>query len=585
MSDLVIDLDPRKQARHLYWSGWRVARIAEALNEKPATVHSWKKRDKWSETSPVDRVEMTLEMRIIEIAMKDKMEPIDYKTIDVLSRQMERMSRVKKHDKTGKEVDLNPNVSARHTGPRKKPAKNEISEAQEALLLEAFQDSLFSYQKTWYNARLHRIREILKSRQIGATWYFAREAFCDAMVTGKNKIFLSASKAQAHVFKLYMQQFARDVADVELTGEQIVLENNATLYFLGTNSKTAQSYHGDIYMDEFFWINRFKEFQKVASGMASQRHWKQTYISTPSTVTHEAHDFWTGESFNKGRPKDQQLEIDTSHFALKNGVLCPDKKWRQIVTIEDALAGGCNLFDIEALKFEYGPEDFANLFQCKFIDDDKSVFPLAQLQAGAVDSWVDWANDFKPLAPRPFANGEVWLGYDPALSGDSAALVVLAPPARPGGKFRILERHQFQGMDFAAQASAIEKATKRYNVTYIGIDKTGIGAGVHQLVMQFFPRVVGFNYNPELKFAMVMKATDVFKNGRLEYDAGWNDIPASFMSIKKTLTPSGTQITYKAGRSKATSHADIAWATMHALMNEPLEIDSGNNQNILEIHG
>jgi hypothetical protein len=35
----------------------------------------------------------------------------------------------------------------------------------------------------------------------------------------------------------------------------------------------------------------------------------------------------------------------------------------------------------------------------------------------------------------------------------------------PGGKFRILERHQWRGMDFRAQAEAIRKLTQQYNVT------------------------------------------------------------------------------------------------------------------------
>ena len=39
---------PRLTARHLYWQGWRIARIAEFIDEKPATVHAWKKRDRLS---------------------------------------------------------------------------------------------------------------------------------------------------------------------------------------------------------------------------------------------------------------------------------------------------------------------------------------------------------------------------------------------------------------------------------------------------------------------------------------------------------------------------------------------------------
>ncbi|MCV5802979.1 oxidoreductase, partial [Escherichia coli] len=90
----------------------------------------------------------------------------------------------------------------------------------------------------------------------------------------------------------------------------------------------------------------------------------------------------------------------------------------------------------------------------------------------------------------PFGWREVWIGYDPAKgtqNGDSAGCVVVAPPAVPGGKFRILERHQWRGMDFRAQADAIKKLTEQYNVTYIGIDSTGVGHGVYENVKAFFP--------------------------------------------------------------------------------------------------
>lgn len=584
VTDLADELDPRKQARLLYWSGYRVARIAEMVGEKAATVHSWKRRDRWDETNPTDRVEATIESRLSKLVLKDKKEAIDFKEIDLLARQMERMSRVRKHDKTGNEADLNPKVANRNSGPRRKMERNPISDDQHATLLTAFKESLFGHQRTWYSVgEQHRIRNILKSRQIGATWFFAREALCDALETGRNQIFLSASKSQAHVFKQYIVQFAMDAADVELTGDPMILPNDATLYFLGTNSKTAQSYHGNLYIDEYFWINKFQELRKVASGMAAHKHWRQTYFSTPSSLAHDAYPFWDGSLFNKGRSKDDKVDFDVSHFALKNGLLCPDGQWRQIVTIDDALESGCDLFDLQQLLLEYGPDEFANLFRCQFIDDAASVFPLSDMQACMVDSWTVW-DDYKPFALRPLGFREVWLGYDPAMSGDSSALVVLAPPLVTGGKFRMIERHQFRGMDFAAQSEAIRKVTERYNVTYIGIDVTGLGQGVYQLVKQFFPNVQAFSYNPELKMRLVLKASDVIRNRRLEFDAGWTDVSAAFMAIKKTTTPSGQQITFKAGRSAETSHADIAWATMHAMANEPLEGATETNQSMMEIY-
>ncbi|SPZ03458.1 phage terminase, ATPase subunit [Proteus mirabilis] len=53
---------------------------------------------------------------------------------------------------------------------------------------------------------------------------------------------------------------------------------------------------------------------------------------------------------NRGRKKEDRVDIDISHEALVNGRLCEDGQWRQIVNIEDALRGGCDLFDLEQLK-------------------------------------------------------------------------------------------------------------------------------------------------------------------------------------------------------------------------------------------
>jgi hypothetical protein len=220
------------------------------------------------------------------------------------------------------------------------------------------------------------------------------------------------------------------------------------------------------------------------------------------------------------------------------------------------------------------------------MDDGDSLFSLAAMQRCMVDSWVDW-KDLQPLMPRPFGNRSVWIGYDPSLGGeggDGAGLVVLAPPDRTGGKFRGLERHRLKGMDFEAQAEFIRKVLTRYHVTYIGIDVTGVGAAVHQLVKQFFPTVRKITYSPETKAAMVMKAQNVIEKGRLEFDAGWVDLAQSFMAIKRTMTDSGRHVKYSAGRSNEIGHADLAWACMHALINEPLEGRTAANTSQLEIY-
>ncbi|HDU4103751.1 TPA: terminase ATPase subunit family protein [Klebsiella pneumoniae subsp. pneumoniae] len=585
-TDTTLLNDPRRQAALLYWQGFSVPQIADMLQTKRPTVQSWKQRDHWEETAPLNRVESTLEARLIQLYAKPSLTPHDFKVADFLARQMERFARINRYGQTGNEADLNPRVANRNKGERKKPTKNFFSDEAIEKLEEIFFAESFEYQLRWHRAGLeHRIRDILKSRQIGATFYFSREALLHALKTGHNQIFLSASKTQAYVFREYIIQFARRV-DVELTGDPIVIGNNgAKLIFLGTNSNTAQSHNGDLYVDEIFWIPNFQKLRKVSSGMASQSHLRSTYFSTPSTLAHGAYPFWSGELFNRGRASaSERVDIDISHDALAAGVACPDGQWRQIVTIEDALAGGCTLFNLEQLRQENSVDDFRNLFMCEFVDDKASVFPFEDLQRCMVDSLEEW-EDFEPFADNPFGSRPVWVGYDPSHSGDSAGCVVLAPPVVAGGKFRILERHQWKGMDFATQAESIRQLTEKYNVEYIGIDATGLGIGVFQLVRSFYPAARDIRYTPEMKTAMVLKAKDVIRRGCLEYDVSATDITTSFMAIRKTMTSSGRSATYEASRTEEASHADVAWATMHALLNEPLTAGSGQTtSSILEFN-
>ncbi|MEI2605229.1 terminase family protein [Erwinia aphidicola] len=113
-------------------------------------------------------------------------------------------------------------------------------------------------------------------------------------------------------------------------------------------------YTGNLYLDECFWIPKFQELRKVASGMSLHKRWRTTYFSTPSSLSHSAYPFWSGELFNKGRRnRADRIELDLSHTHLADGSLCADGQWWQIVTFEDALTGGCNLFDLDQLSLEY----------------------------------------------------------------------------------------------------------------------------------------------------------------------------------------------------------------------------------------
>ncbi|MFP1497640.1 terminase gpP N-terminus-related DNA-binding protein [Escherichia coli] len=141
-----------RDGRHrcFYWQGFSVPQIAEMLQVKRPTVQSWKQRDGWDGIAPISRVESSLEARLIQLIAKPQKSGGDFKEIDLLGRQIERLARVNRYSQTGNEVDLNPNVANRNKGERKKPKKNFFSDEAIDKLEELFFDQSFEYQLQWY---------------------------------------------------------------------------------------------------------------------------------------------------------------------------------------------------------------------------------------------------------------------------------------------------------------------------------------------------------------------------------------------------------------------------------------------------
>ncbi|WP_018250771.1 terminase large subunit domain-containing protein [Sphingomonas melonis] len=586
-----IPVTAQRMARSLYWRGWGVTQITDELaqlgyaNDETgkayarATVESWKQRGGWDEASCIEKVQDSAEGRINTLIWKEAKTGADYKELDALMRALVMTAKIERYKAPGgHDGHLNDKVANRNAGEKRQAKKNHFTAEQVEQLEAIFEDELFDYQRDWWGAKDQRTRMILKSRQIGATWYFAREALLDALRGGGNQIFLSASKNQAHIFRNYIVQFAARVG-VKLQGDPIIVtadtipdgESAAQLIFLGTNARTAQGYHGNFYFDEFFWTYGFEELNKVASAMALHKRWRRTYFSTPSTIAHQAHPYWTGEHRNRRVKKADRVSIDVSHAGVAAGRLCEDGVWRQIVTIEDAERGGCDLFNMAELRVDYAPDEFANLLMCQFVDDSLSAFKFNEILRCTVDTVIDW-DWFNPLAARPAGDRAVWAGYDPQESadGDNAALIIALPPSGPNGKFRLLERHQLRG-DFQEQAEFILARLSRYNCTYLGIDANGVGAAVHQLLVGKIRGLTKIEYSLEAKTAMVMKAQHSFARQRIEFDASWIDLQSAFLSIKKALTTSGRAVTFKASRTEEVGHADLAWAAMHIMINEPLD--------------
>lgn len=563
----------------MYLRKYSIAEISKGLNVSDRTLYNWREVGEWDKMLAHESAEAATVRRYNLLLERENKTTLE---LDELDRLVVNMSKFKKMSHAPQKQAVSQpqqGEGAQRVGKggsatkgggsnRKKKIKNDVSFLTLEDFKKKFHGRFYDYQNELYAQRHLRNRQILKSRQIGATWYFSQESFEDATLEGNNQIFLSATRAQSEVFRSYIINLVGEAWDIELKGNPIKLHTAngpATLYFLSNNSKSAQSYHGNVYIDEYFWITKFAELYKVATGMAAHKKWRRTLFSTPSAVNHAAYPYWSGDLYNS-RFKKKRVEFP-GFKERQSGILCPDNTWRKIITLKDAEKGGCDLFDMKDLKLEYSPEEFQNLFMCEFVDDTFGVFKLKDLEECYSDH-SDW-EDFKPKNSRPYGHAPVWCGYDPSRTHDDACFVVLAPPVNEDDKFRVLERHKWVDKSFSWQAGQIKKICSRYNVQHLAVDRTGPGLGVFETVKTFYPRAVGIHYSLGSKNELVTKAREVLTEGRIEWDAAMTDIAHSFLTIRQTATSSG-HMTYSAGRTDTTGHADVAWAIMHALSHEPI---------------
>ncbi|WP_267880184.1 terminase large subunit domain-containing protein [Shewanella marina] len=321
---MAYSIELREAAKRLYIKRFTPEEIRLEL-ALPSTrpIYYWADKYGWRDMLREEEVDEAIARRIVMLTDIADKTGNQIKELDML---IEKHVKLKKQRQQSSCATPNTPTNTEHLSTKKKgrKRKNDVSHLS-AEDFSAWHESLFEYQQTMH-ANLHqRIRNILKSRQIGATYYFAGEAFEQAVLTGEPQIFLSASRAQAEVFRSYIIAISQQFFEVELSGNPIVLNTAhgaAELRFLSTNSKTAQSYHGHVYIDEYFWIAKFDVLNKIASAMATHKHWRKTYFSTPSSKEHSAYGFWTGDHWRKGKANREHVPFPSQDELRDGGRLC-----------------------------------------------------------------------------------------------------------------------------------------------------------------------------------------------------------------------------------------------------------------------
>ena len=208
-------------ARSLYLHRWTPKEIANELNLPNARIiYYWAQKWHWADMLSHESIEEAINRRILVLANRDNKNELELKEIDsLIAQHCKLMAQKSKHTEklaaikaqTQGSYASGEEAAARddNGGGKRKYRKNDISGIQQEELELFAGETLFFYQQYLRANKHHAIRNILKSRQIGATWYFAFEALEDAIMSGDPQIFLSASRAQAEVFRSYIVNIAQ----------------------------------------------------------------------------------------------------------------------------------------------------------------------------------------------------------------------------------------------------------------------------------------------------------------------------------------------------------------------------------------
>lgn len=383
----------------------------------------------------------------------------------------------------------------------------------------------------------------LKGRQLGFTDASAARCLLGALCHRRPQIVLSAAQDNANALLDAVRTHARFLARIGLpeaarfsvnNTEEVAWANGASVVALAANPRTARSFHGDVYFDEFAYHADAEAMWAAAAPMATRGDWRLRIISTPNGAAGKFYELC------------QRAEAG----ALGRG-------WSfHRVSLDDAERDGLAVDRRRLLDLVGGDERvFGEAYLCQFLDADLQYLPTA-----LVDAALAW----KGAAPD-LAAAEFFAGLDVGRTQDITALTPLAILDRIAWVVAVLTAKRTA---FRAQRHMIERARETFRWSKIGVDATGLGTQLAEELVERWGEgeVVAMQFTMPLKAQL---ATGVFRwlrDGRLRLpkDATGRTLRDEMVAVRRRVTASGN-VLYESPRTSQ-GHGDRFWSLACALL-------------------
>jgi phage FluMu gp28-like protein len=405
-----------------------------------------------------------------------------------------------------------------------------------ATLTEWLRGNFLRYQLRWI-LESTPFSLILKGRQMGLTDASAAGCILGAFRDRRPQIVLSAAQDNANALLDAVRAHCTFLAKIGLpaaadfaidNAEEIAWRSGGSVIALAANPRTARSYHGDVWFDEFAYHQDPEAMWAAASPMATRGDWRIRVISTPNGATGLFYEWCS---------------------ALPAG-------WRQhIVSLADAERDGLKVDRARLLTLVGGdPRVFAEAYECSFLDADLQYFPSVL---------ADRARDWTGALPS-MAGAEFFAGLDVGRHHDLTVLTVIAVLREVAWVIGVFTAKRTA---FKAQRRMVARARQVFGWSKLLIDKGGLGEQLAEEMVDDWgeEEVVPVAFTDQSKADLATGMFRWLRDGRIKFsrDAHGQQLHADTCAVRRKVTPSGNVI-FVSPRTKA-GHGDHFWSAALAV--------------------
>ena len=349
-------------------------------------------------------------------------------------------------------------------------------------------------------------------------------------------------------------------------GTRIIAQGKGPIRGKGSNNVL------DIILDEFAFFGSFDApvYTSAVPVLTRVKHGSLTIISTPLGKMGKFFDIWS----NTKRFKNYKRR--TVHW-WEFSLLCKDVVKARGEAPNMQTLQRVEIFGTEQLHELFNAmdlESFQQEFECAFIDDSTSYFPLVMVYACVMNDEAEdgqlseqellMAHGFKDLSLKVM--GRLGGGYDVGRRRDASELVSLDDTGL-GKILRYLTT--YKQSDFDLQEREIGRYLEIANPIRLCIDETGLGMQLAEnMHKKYGNQVEQVSFTNAIKEEMAISLHKDFERGRsgilIPND---RDLISQIVAIKREVTSTGA-FRYSVERNEK-HHGDKFWAL--ALANHAIE--------------